>query len=134
MKNISLEKKAKEAFEYFPFLKDMQDAIDRQSTSEDKNLAKELYSKDFTASEDYQEMYERHIIVADELLGSFSMVFEQVEEGEAWIMLQFVIETLGDFYYAYALDNDIEMSKSAKYQCGMWRLAEAQYNSLHFLD
>ncbi len=71
MKNVSLEQKAKEAFEYFPFLKEMQDAIDRQSTSEDKNLAKELYSKDFTASEDYQEMYERHIIVADELLGSF---------------------------------------------------------------
>lgn len=131
MKNVSLEKKVKEAFEYFPFLKDMQDAIDRHSTSEDKNLAKELYSKDYTALDDYQEMYERHIIVANELIRSFSMVFEQVEEGEAWIMLQFIIETLGDFYFSYALDNDIEMSKSAKYQCGMWKLVEAQYEFMN---
>ena len=133
MKKASLEKKVKVAFEDFPFLKDMQDAIDRQSTPEDKKLAKELYSKDYTALEDYQEMYERHIIVADELIRSFSMVFEQVEEGEAWIMLQFIIETLGDFYYSYAIENDIESSKSAKYQCGMWRLAEAQYNFLNYL-
>lgn len=133
MKKASLEKKVKVAFEDFPFLKDMQDAIDRQSTPEDKKLAKELYSKDYTALEDYQEMYERHIIVADELIRSFSMVFEQVEEGEAWIMLQFIIETLGDFYYSYAIENDIEPSKSAKYQCGMWRLAEAQYNFLNYL-
>ena len=128
MKKIPLEQKVKVAFEDFPFLKDMQDAIDRQSTAEDKKIAKELYSKDYTAIEDYQEPYERNDIVAEELIKSFSMVFDDVEEGEAWIMLQFIVETLGDFYNFYAIMNDIELSKAAKYQCGMWQLVEAENN------